>query len=176
MNDRMRMDLLEYRRRNQEPENRRRRYSNGRYAPSSYMDDADEGEEMMSRRGGARMEMRHGSPRKDVKMMGTIGFRQEEEGGLPWDIAEEWVESMSGGKPKYSYEQVEALVKKHKCECDPVEMWAIMNALHSDYGKVLRKYGLDSISVYMDLAVAWLEDEDAVEDKAMMYYECIVAK
>ena len=180
MTNRTRMQMMEYSRRGQEPESRRRRYSNGRYAPSSYADDMDEMYEPNSRRGGSRMEMHQGSRRnKNVQMMGTIGFRQEpEEGeGLPWEIAEEWVKSMSqGGKPKFSYEQVEQLAQKHKCECDPVELWAVMNALHSDYGKVLRKHGLESISLYMELAVAWLEDEDAVEDKAMAYYECIVAK
>lgn len=179
MTNRTRMQMMEYSRRGQEPESRRRRYSNGRYAPSSYADDMDEMYEPNSRRGGSRMEMHQGRRNKNVQMMGTIGFRQEpEEGeGLPWEIAEEWVESMSkGGKPKFSYEQVEQLAQKHKCDCDPVELWAVMNALHSDYGKVLRKHGLESISIYMELAVAWLEDEDAVEDKAMMYYECIVAK
>ena len=179
MNNRTRMQMMEYSRRGQEPESRRRRYSNGRYAPSSYADDMDETYEPNSRRSGSRMEMRQGRRNEDVQMMGTIGFRQDpEEGkGLPWEIAEEWVESMNqGGKPKFSFEQVEALAQKHKCECDPVELWAIMNALHSDYGKVLRKHGIESISLYMELAVAWLEDEDAVEDKAMAYYECIVAK
>ena len=28
--------------------------------------------------------------------------------------------------------------------------------------------------VYVDLAKAWIDDKDAVPNKALMYYECIV--
>lgn len=35
-------------------------------------------------------------------------------------------------------------------------------------------HGCTGTDLYLDLAKAWLEDKDAVPDKARVYYECIV--
>lgn len=182
MDNRTRMRMMEYARGKEEPESRnRRRYSNGRYAPQSYAEDIlpERYEDEPYARGGSyRMENHYGGKQKSMRVMGDIGFHEEPEEGMPWEVAQEWVHSMEfpEGGPKWKFEQVESLLQKHKVDCNPVEMWAVMNALYSDYGKVFRKFGVDSVNLYMELAKAWIEDEDAVEDKAMVYYECIVAK
>ena len=185
MNRSTKMRMIDYRDRNDEMEARnRRRYRNGRYAPKSYAeDDMDDDYGEVYGRGSTRMYDHHGGHsgrQKNMSMQGVIGFREQEqrEETLPWEVAEEWVTKMDfpEGKPKWSYEQAEKLHQKHKCECDPAELWAVMNALYLDYCEVFRKFGVDSTNLYVELAKAWLEDEDAVEDKALAYYECIVAK
>ena len=93
--------------------------------------------------------------------------------------AEKWVRSMQnedGSKgPHWSMEQVRHLMEQKNIDCDPWEFYAILNSIYSDYGKVLKKYGVgDRIDFYIDLAKAWLEDKDAVEDKASEYFRCIV--
>ena len=57
---------------------------------------------------------------------------------------------------------------------ESVELYAVLNALYSDCDHVLKKHGISNIDVYVDLAKAWIEDKDAVPNKALMYYECIV--
>lgn len=46
----------------------------------------------------------------------------------------------------------------------------------SDYGKTIAKYGMDKPEVWAELANDWLEDADAVDDKAEAYYREIVSK
>ena len=71
-------------------------------------------------------------------------------------------------------DQVKKLMMQRGIEHNVAEVYAIMNALYSDYCKVFKKYGFNSSEAYMDLAMAWLNDSDAVDNKAIMYYECIV--
>lgn len=59
-------------------------------------------------------------------------------------------------------------------DCDPIEFWCAMNAVYSDFCEVLMDHGCTGTDLYLDLAKAWLEDKDAVPDKARVYYECIV--
>ena len=48
------------------------------------------------------------------------------------------------------------------------------DAVYSDFCEVLMDHGCTGTDLYLDLAKAWLEDKDAVPDKARVYYECIV--
>ena len=57
-----------------------------------------------------------------------------------------------------------------------VEFYAIMNARYMDDGMVLKKFGVTDPMVFACLAKAWLEDADAVDDKAAKYYKYIVKK
>ena len=42
------------------------------------------------------------------------------------------------------------------------------------FWSVAKKHGVNKMDFYADLAKAWLEDEDAVEDKAGKYFQYIV--
>lgn len=68
-------------------------------------------------------------------------------------IADEWTKSMKnedGSKgPHWSKEQTRAVMVQHGIVCDPLEFYA-------------------------QLAKAWLDDKDAVEDKAAAYYAYVV--
>jgi len=117
------------------------------------------------------MQGREQSPR-----MGKIGFAKEPD-KLTWEMAQEWVsniKSKSGKGQKWEFEQVQKIVEQQKLPYDPVEFWAVLNAVHSDYAEVFRKYGVTTLDAFIDMAKAWLDDEDAVDDKALAYFECIV--
>jgi hypothetical protein len=92
--------------------------------------------------------------------------------------AKEWVDSMEDGHGHhgmyYTIEQTNQVLKSRNWNCDPVEFWAIMNAVRSDYGKVAEQNGVDHMDFYADLAGAWLKDPDAKPGKAMNYYNYVV--
>ena len=94
------------------------------------------------------------------------------------EVAREWAKGMhneDGTKGEHwNMDQIKKLMQQKGIEYNHAEVYAIMNALYSDYCKVLSKYGVKSSEAYLDLAIAWLNDADAVPNKAMMYYECIV--
>lgn len=96
------------------------------------------------------------------------------------EMADEWTHGMKnedGTKGlHWTMEQIKQVMAQKGIECDPLEMFAIMNALYSDYCAVLKKYGMNKADVYADLACAWLNDKDAVKNKASAYYEHIVKK
>lgn len=155
-----------------ETENRRRRDSRGRFmeyeSPMTAHKEAWDDEQ----------EKHY----KHDKQSNVIGFKskQEEhrrkgmEGGLDFEKAKKWVEKMG---EHFSFDKAKAIMQRvDAMECNPIEFWAVINSLHSDYGKVLEKFNMDSPEVYGALTKAWLEDEDAVANKVVEYLECIVQK
>lgn len=51
-----------------------------------------------------------------------------------------------------------------------------VNMMYSDYCTVARKYGVDRVEFYADMAKAFLMDKDfdgSPEDKMFLYYKCI---
>lgn len=104
------------------------------------------------------------------------GKQQSKE--LDQRTAQEWAQRLKnedGSKgPHWSIEQVKPLMLQAKFTGNPLEFWVIMNALYSDFCKMAGKYGVDTPEFYAELAKAWLEDKDAVPNKAAMYYDCIV--
>jgi hypothetical protein len=71
-------------------------------------------------------------------------------------------------------EQTTKAMHARKLHCDPVEYWVIVNAMRSDYPKLAAKYGVDHMDFFADMAVEWLEDEDARPGKAENYWKCVV--
>ena len=87
---------------------------------------------------------------------------------------EHWVEKMRP-KARWSWEEVKAVQKSLGDEHNTTKMWAAMNAVWSDMGKVLEEIGITKPEQVMKLARAfWLEYEDSIEDKMQRYYEEIV--
>ena len=181
-------------------EMRRRRHKDGTFAPQNrYYPPEYDGDDMTHAMGYDHPPMNNypEQPRRGA-VENRIGFRmgddphtgetltfpqhhmmQKGKGGqLDRETAESWVENMKnedGTKgPHWTMEQTEQVRKQHGLECDPVEFWAILHAVYSDYSKVFKKYGMDQPEIYASVAKAWLEDEDAVEDKAKAYFEHVV--
>lgn len=94
------------------------------------------------------------------------------------EIAKEWVKGMHNEDgtmgEHWNMEQIKKLMTQRGIDYNHAEVYAIMNALYSDYCKVLKKYGVNSPEMYLDLAMAWLNDKDAKPGKAINYYEYIV--
>lgn len=117
-----------------------------------------------------------------------IGFRsgKKERGhassemGMDEETAMEWIGKMKHADGtsgmKWTYERAEQLMKQVGYQGEPMEFFAILNAMYSDYCKAAKKFGVDRPDFYAELAKAWLEDKDAEDGKAMLYYECIVKK
>lgn len=94
--------------------------------------------------------------------------------------AEKWVKKMRTDSDKLlspiAYDDAQRIAPSYGMT-DPkkmVEFYAAMNMVKSDYQSVAKKYGMDTIEFYADMAKAFLCDKDAVEDKLSIYKECIV--
>ncbi len=119
-------------------------------------------------------EMEH---RRSSAMMGH--GKSDEDYELTKEIAEEWMENLknadgsTGGH--WTRGQTKILMDQHDINEDPLEFYVALNLIYSDYAKVFRKYGVaDKLEFYVDMAKAFIEDEDAIPGKIAAYYECIV--
>lgn len=95
------------------------------------------------------------------------------------EMADEWMNGLQNEDgtrgPHWKIEQVKQVMAQKGISMDPVQFFVILNAIYSDYYKVLKKHGVgDKLDVYVDLACAWLNDKDAVPEKAAAYYEHVV--
>jgi hypothetical protein len=119
-------------------------------------------------------EMEHHSSHK----MG--GFSSSMSMPMNKEVAEEWVKNMKnedGTKgPHWKMDQVKQLMMQKGIEYNPWEFYAILNSMYSDYCAVFKKHGVNTMDMYVDLACAFLNDFDAMPNKSMLYYECIVKK
>lgn len=118
--------------------------------------------------------MQHGEHREQEQRMG------HSQGAKPFDqeMAKEWTGMMKNADgtagAHWTREQTKPYMSQIGFKGEELEFWAVMNAMYSDYCAVLKRFGVDRPEVYAALAKAWLEDKDAVEDKAAAYFECIV--
>ena len=98
---------------------------------------------------------------------------------LTRDEAEEWCDGMKNADgttgPHWSYDQATQLMTQRNLTCNPVDFWAALCMMYSDYSKVARAYSADNPNFYADMAAAFLCDEDAVKDKLVQYWEHIPA-
>ena len=127
---------------------------------------------------GGRVESHHMNEMENRNSEHTRGGANVTDMKMTPEKAKEWVSGMhnedgSTGE-RWGMDQVKKLMSQRGIEYDLPEVYAVMNSLYSDYCKVFKKYGFNSPEAYMDLALAWLKDSDAVKNKAAMYYECIV--
>lgn len=97
---------------------------------------------------------------------------------LDKETAEQWVGSMKNADgtqgEHWRIDQVKAIMSQKAIDRNIYEVYAVMNAMYSDYGKVLKKRGVTTPDVYLEMALAFLDDPDAVAGKAAAYYEHIV--
>ena len=115
-------------------------------------------------------------------MVAMRGGKDKSHQRMTREMAEEWVESMEGDDPakpkggKWTPEQIKPIAQKYGVPTEGERFWefyAIMNAMYSDYYPVAKKYNTLSPDYFADLSMAFLNDRDAVKNKAVVYYECI---
>lgn len=99
--------------------------------------------------------------------------------GMDENMAREWTSKMEnedGTKgPHWNMEQIRKVMEQRNMTGDPVEFWAAMNMMYSDYCKVAKKLGVNTVDFYAEMAKAFLDDKDTgVPDKLTAYYENIV--
>lgn len=113
------------------------------------------------------------------------GYRHEGNQKMTREMAEDWVDGMHGDDPakphggKWTMDQVKPIAQKYGVPTDGErfwEFWAVMNAMYSDYFSIAKKYAVDKPDFYADMAMAFINDKDAVKDKAVVYYDCIAKR
>lgn len=76
----------------------------------------------------------------------------------------------------WTLEQTQDVAKQRNITCDPNDFWAVMNMMYSDYCQVAKRQSVDTPGFYADMAKAFLEDADAADGKAYLYWDCIADK
>ncbi len=108
------------------------------------------------------------------------GHKNGEEGPLTKDQIVGWVGAMKNADGTHgghwTMEQTEQARKQRGIDCDPVEFYAAMNMMYSDYCKAAEKVGAVSVDFYVYMAKAFLEDKDAEPHKLARYYHYIARK
>ena len=81
------------------------------------------------------------------------------------ELAHEIVENMKPFGEHWTIEEVSKVLANdtHNLE----EMYVVLNSLYNDYSSIL---GNDDTNVYIKMAHAWLDDEDAKEHKFWKYF------
>lgn len=94
------------------------------------------------------------------------------------NTADDWMSRMKNSDgstgPHWTFDQAKQLMAQRKIDGDPVQFYAALNAVYSDFGAVAKKHGVSNVEFFADLAKAWLDDDDAVPNKASAYYEYVV--
>ena len=115
------------------------------------------------------------SARKGERSRGGI---RAEESDFTEKTADEWVRGMKNADgstgPHWNMEQARQLAQRRGVKAAPAEFYAVLNAVYSDYCEVAKKHNVHNADFYADLAKAWLNDKDAVPDKAAAYFEYVV--
>lgn len=92
--------------------------------------------------------------------------------------AEEWMKNLHNEDgttgAHWSYDQTTNLMRQKGYNFDPIEFYAAINVMYSDYCKVAKKMNVNTVDFFASMAEAFLADQDAVEDKLAAYYAHIV--
>lgn len=108
---------------------------------------------------------------------GSMTPRDEEE-PMTKERAEAWVNEMENADgtrgPHWKYDAIMQTMKQKGISCDPAGFYAAMNMVYSDYCVIAKKYNVNTVDFYCGLAKAFLDDEDAKENKLEKYYEYVV--
>lgn len=93
-------------------------------------------------------------------------------------MAEEWTQGMEnedGSRgPHWTLERIKQEMDQRNIKCDLYKFWAVINSIYSDDVAIAKKHSVNTMDYYIDRAKAWLEDKDAVKDKAAAYYQYVV--
>lgn len=184
-----------------EPEDRGyRRYSDGRFSPRSDYDDPwmdhrmtptydDRGERKMNPIGFARGGSDATMPHYDNEMERIPGNRamqgySDSQYYPMFDrkMAEEWASKMENDDgtrgPHWTLDQAKQVMAQKEIGGSPLAFWTALNMMYSDYCKVAKKLGVNSVDFYACMAEAFLNDKDAVggggSEKLAHYYENVV--
>lgn len=89
-------------------------------------------------------------------------------------MAEQMINVDGSPAPHWTMAEVKAVMKDRKINHSLPEFFLVLNMLYADYVQVLSAFGANKLDVYIEMAKAWLEDEDAKDHKVQRYFETIV--
>lgn len=119
--------------------------------------------------------------RYDARRIHRGSTADSDNGDAPFtmDMAEIWMKGLTnedGSRgPHWTLEQAKQLQTQKNIDCDPVEFWAALNMIYSDYFKAAKKFGVGgNVDFYAEMAKAFLDDKDAREDKMSRYFAYII--
>lgn len=99
---------------------------------------------------------------------------------LTKEMAMDWAEQMENVDgthgPHWSMDQVKKVMAQRNIECDPLAYYLALNIMFSDYSKVAKELGVNTLDFYAKMAKAFLDDPDGPgpEEKLARYYEYVV--
>lgn len=97
-------------------------------------------------------------------------------------MAEEWVRGLknedSTTGPHWDMDKVKTIMAQKEIGGSPWEFYVALNTMYSDYSKVAKKLGMNTVDFYACMAEAFLNDKDAVggggSEKLSAYYNAVV--
>ena len=89
--------------------------------------------------------------------------------------AKAWIAAMNP-PARWTLEQTTDVMNLHGFHHKPCEFWVAMNALYSDYGKTVAKFGADRAEFWAEMAHDFIDDPDAEDMKVGRYWRDIVKK
>ena len=99
---------------------------------------------------------------------------------LTLEDAKRWTSKMQNADgttgSHWTLEQTQDVAKQRNITCDTNDFWAVMNMMYSDYCQVAKRQSVDTPGFYAHMAKAFLEDADAADGKAYLYWDCIADK
>lgn len=113
------------------------------------------------------------------------GYDDSEHHPMDKETAMKWVSYMENEDgtvgEHWTMEQTTAVGEQYGVmwsEVSKCTWYAALNMIYSDYCKVAKKYGVDSLEYYIDMTKAFLFDKDSVapDKKISEYYDHIVDK
>lgn len=106
----------------------------------------------------------------DIDMMLQNEIKDKQNIFKMWSMHMKNADGTSG--PHFSQEQIKKIYTDEKIKekgIDEMEFGIVLNMFYSDYCKVLKDNGVNSQKMYTDLAVAFINDEDAQKHKTLRY-------
>lgn len=88
------------------------------------------------------------------------------------EIAEAWVKEMKPAGQHWTMEEAETAMKSKELKTSLTDFYVAINMMYNDNYKIVK----DNEALAIDLAINWLDDEDAVANKIYEYYKYIAKK
>lgn len=87
-----------------------------------------------------------------------------------YDMAKEIVDNMRPLGEYWNIDTTNKVKNDYRLNIDDCEFYIVMNSLANDYGNIINK---DDIEMYVKMANAFINDDDASKDKVWKYFTII---
>lgn len=124
----------------------------------------------------------HGGRKIGFDVSGSMTRLEPERGNvsrlLDGETVKRWIKSLKNEDgttgAHWTKDQTTQVLQQRGLDCDPLKFYVAMNLIYSDYCGAAKAVGCSNMDFYVEMAKAFLNDEDAVPDKLAAYYDGIV--